>query len=63
MPTINCNRHGFNHYNSQGYLVVSYSLESMDNGANFDTTIKRTFSYNSSFTRVAITDTDLQEGG
>lgn len=51
-----------NAYNAQGYRVLSYSLESNDNGSNYDTLRKRTFSYNSTFTRV-LTDSIFDKMG
>jgi len=51
-----------NAYNAQGYRVLSYSLESNDNGSHYDTLRKRTFSYNNTFTRV-LTDSIFDNTG
>lgn len=51
-----------NVYNAQGYRVLSYSLESNDNGSHYDTLRKRTFSYNNTFTRV-LTDSTFDNTG
>ncbi|WP_118975182.1 T9SS type A sorting domain-containing protein [Taibaiella koreensis] len=51
-----------NAYNAQGYRVLSYSLESNDNGSHYDTLQKRTFTYNNTFTRV-MTDSMFNKMG